>query len=107
MRFGAKVLIICLAVLWSEELLAASDDDLSKAVPGRARPMPNFHTKPILFAPSVRPLKSALRGNPIHDKRPARALWPEVCERMRRDGGSVFPAHANTGDPNGPLRPVR
>ena len=31
----------------------------------------------------------------------------EVCERMRRDGGSVFPAHANTGDPNGPLRSVR
>src|SRR5262245_35065949 len=23
---------------------------------------------------------------------------------MRRDGGSVFPAHANTGDPNGPVR---
>jgi NADPH:quinone reductase-like Zn-dependent oxidoreductase len=23
------------------------------------------------------------------------------CERMRRDGGSVFPARANTGDPNG------
>src|SRR4051795_5623049 len=23
---------------------------------------------------------------------------------MRRDGGSVFPAHANTGDPNGPDR---
>jgi len=22
----------------------------------------------------------------------------EVCERMRRDGGPVFPAHANTGD---------
>ena len=22
---------------------------------------------------------------------------------MRRDGGSVFPAHANTGDPNGPV----
>src|SRR6266478_3446063 len=22
---------------------------------------------------------------------------------MRRDGGSVFPAHANTGDPNGPI----
>jgi hypothetical protein len=33
------------------------------------------------------------------------ALPAEVCERMRRDGGSVFPAHANTGDPNGPLRP--
>src|SRR5262249_41194001 len=27
----------------------------------------------------------------------------EVCERMRRDGGSVFPARANTGDPNGPV----
>ncbi len=26
---------------------------------------------------------------------------------MRRDGGSVFPAHANTGDPDGRLRPVR
>src|SRR4029079_5036653 len=26
----------------------------------------------------------------------------EVCERTRRDGGSVFPALANTGDPNGP-----
>ncbi len=31
----------------------------------------------------------------------------EVCERMRRDGGPVFPAHSSTGDPNGPLRPVR
>ena len=31
-------------------------------------------------------------------------LFPaEVCERMRRDGGTVFPAHAKTGDPNGPL----
>ena len=30
-------------------------------------------------------------------------LPAEVCERMRRDGGSVFPAHANTDDPNGPL----
>ena len=33
--------------------------------------------------------------------------WPEsaaeVCERMKRDGGSVSPAHANTDDPNGPL----
>jgi transposase len=38
----------------------------------------------------------------VYDSTPA-----EVCERMRRDGGSVFPAHANTGDPNGPLRPVR
>jgi hypothetical protein len=32
------------------------------------------------------------------------SLFPaEVCERMRRDGGSVLPAHANTGDPNGPF----
>jgi hypothetical protein len=30
-------------------------------------------------------------------------LPAEVCERMRRDGGSVFPARANTGDPNGPV----
>jgi hypothetical protein len=34
-------------------------------------------------------------------------LPAEVCERMRRDGGSVFPAYANTGDPDGRLRPVR
>jgi len=25
------------------------------------------------------------------------------CERMRRDGGSVFRARANTGDPRGPI----
>jgi hypothetical protein len=24
----------------------------------------------------------------------------KVCEKMRRGGGSVFPAHVNTGDPN-------
>jgi hypothetical protein len=30
-------------------------------------------------------------------------LPAEVCERMRRDGGSVFPARANTGDPHGPV----
>ena len=34
---------------------------------------------------------------------PAAHAW--VCEK--RDGGSVFPAHANPGDPHGPLRPVR
>ena len=43
----------------------------------------------------------------------ASSLWvvsdfpTEVCEKMRRDGGSVFPARANTGDPDGQLRPVR
>jgi hypothetical protein len=35
------------------------------------------------------------------------ALPAEVCERMRRNGGSVFPARANTGDPNSPVRPIR
>ncbi|MBP1092705.1 hypothetical protein JOE50_003235 [Bradyrhizobium japonicum] len=42
-----------------------------------------------------------------HDARlmpaPHQQVPAEVCERMRRDGGSVFPAHANTGDPNGPI----
>jgi hypothetical protein len=38
-----------------------------------------------LFLSTARP--STRRGVPA-----------EVCERMRRDGGSVFPAHANTGD---------
>ena len=41
------------------------------------------------------------------DKPEQNTLPAEVCERMRRDGGSVFPALANTGDPNGSLRPVR
>jgi hypothetical protein len=27
----------------------------------------------------------------------------EVCETMRRDGGPLFPAHANPGDPDGPF----
>jgi len=27
----------------------------------------------------------------------------EVCERTRQNGGSVFRARANTGDPNGPI----
>src|SRR5262249_27707538 len=31
----------------------------------------------------------------------------EVCERMRRDGGSVFPAPAKTGGTFGPTRPFR
>jgi hypothetical protein len=30
-------------------------------------------------------------------------LPTKACERMRRYGGSVFPAHANTGDPSGPV----
>src|ERR1700754_1131660 len=31
----------------------------------------------------------------------------EVCERTRRDGGSVFPAPAKTGGTFGPTRPFR
>ena len=33
--------------------------------------------------------------------RSARTLPGEVCEKTRRDGGSVFPAPLKTGDPNG------
>jgi transposase len=33
----------------------------------------------------------------------SRLLPAEVCEKMRRDGGTVFPALANTGDPDGPV----
>ena len=32
------------------------------------------------------------------------SLPAEVCERMKRDGGPVFPAHAKTGHPHGPFR---
>ena len=48
-----------------------------------------------------------LRGEAGHGHQPLslRLLPAEVCER--RDGGSVFPARSNTGDPNGPLRPFR
>jgi putative Mg2+ transporter-C (MgtC) family protein len=35
------------------------------------------------------------------------SFQPRSARGMRRDGGSVFPAHVNTGDPDGPLRPVR
>ena len=31
------------------------------------------------------------------------SFQPRSARGIRRDGGSVFPAHANTGDPNGPL----
>ena len=41
------------------------------------------------------------------DRHWRRILQPRSARGIRRDGGSVFPAHANTGDPNGPLRPVR
>jgi hypothetical protein len=36
-----------------------------------------------------------------HDDLSSTTLPAEVCERMGGDGGSVFPAHANPGDPNG------
>jgi len=28
---------------------------------------------------------------------------PRSARGLRRDGGSVFPSHANPGDPNGPV----
>jgi hypothetical protein len=37
----------------------------------------------------------------------ATPLPAEVCESVKRDGGSVFPAPENPGDPNGPMRSVR
>jgi hypothetical protein len=41
----------------------------------------------------------------VKPSRPMKASWKrtpaEVCQRMRRDGGPVFPAHADTDDPNG------
>jgi len=37
-----------------------------------------------------------------------RVTWRgEVCERMKRDGGPVFPAPANPGDPDGPFEACR
>ena len=51
------------------------------------------------FEADIRPLRlSALNAVPV----PA-----EVCESVKRDGGSVFPAPENPGDPNGPMRSVR
>src|SRR5262245_17500124 len=50
----------------------------------------------------VEPLKRA-SFRPSDHLRVAALLPAEVCERMRRDGGSVFPARVNTGDPNGPV----
>src|SRR5436190_22900572 len=54
------------------------------------------------FSLVVEPSKRA-RLKPPDWLRVKKQLPAEVCERMRRDGGSVFPAHANTGDPDGPV----
>src|SRR3981081_4440378 len=35
------------------------------------------------------------------------SFQPRSARGIRRDGGSVFPAHANTGDPNGPVEACR
>src|ERR1700730_7080599 len=37
------------------------------------------------------------------DVNPINSFQLRSARGMRRDGGSVFPAHANTGDPNGPV----
>jgi hypothetical protein len=47
----------------------------------------------LVVAPSRR---ASFKLRELYKKSP---LPAEVCGRMRRDGGSVFPAHANTGDP--------
>jgi len=58
------------------------------------------------FAAENRPLARTkeLRDMRSNDDVTLSTVFPaEVCERTRRDGGSVFPAHANTGDPDGPI----
>jgi hypothetical protein len=49
------------------------------------------------YAVGTPAIELGLTANAPEEQFPA-----EVCERMRRDGGSVFPTHANTGDPDGP-----
>jgi transposase len=51
----------------------------------------------VLFVPSRR------ASFKPHDHKYRAYLPAEVCERMRRDGGSVFPVPAKTGDPNSPV----
>src|SRR6266404_5543057 len=47
--------------------------------------------------------RNEMRGN-IDDLASQPVTPPRSARGIRRDGGSVFPAHANTGDPNGPVR---
>ena len=46
-----------------------------------------------------------MRSEETIDEVVSNPLPAEVCERMEGDaaGGSVFSAHSNTGDPNGPF----
>jgi hypothetical protein len=43
----------------------------------------------------------------LRDRSQLVACLTEVCESTRRDGGWVFPAHANTGEPFGPVDAFR
>src|ERR1700730_3795227 len=48
--------------------------------------------------------KGAARNEEQAMTYPYQQFPAEVCERTRQNGGSVFRARANTGDPNGPDR---
>jgi len=56
---------------------------------------------------TAEPSRRASLGCATVKPRSYHRLPTEVCERIKTDGGSVFPACANTGDPNGPIRPFR
>ena len=68
--------------------------------------------------PDIRPMRPALgaqhlvvskrpRATPpaleLRDRSQLVACFTEACESTRRDGGWVFPAHANIGEPFGPV----
>jgi hypothetical protein len=67
----------------------------------RSRSPISSRASPGVFSPVVEPSRRA--SFKPRDHRYLSYLPAEVCERMRRDGGSVFPAPAKTGDPNGPI----
>jgi hypothetical protein len=86
--------------------------------PSRPSPAGGRQGRPVLTAPARGALQLLQAGTkerpsgtnkgtvPNKAKRwrsTAISIPAEVCERMRRDGGSVFTAHAKSGDPNGPL----
>jgi Transposase IS116/IS110/IS902 family len=61
-----------------------------------------------LGRPGPRPrVRADIRALRLSALRALPTLPAEVCERVKRDGGSVFPAPENPGDPNGPTRSDR
>jgi hypothetical protein len=90
--------------------------------PSRPSPAGGRRVRPTLAAPArgaPRQLQAGTKERPqwheqrnCIDREDSDDLTPnpipaEVCERMRRDGGSLFTAHAKPGDPNGCSRSVR